>query len=124
MPKGWSGHDFGGQSCLRGGRRSWRSAFAAGVLATNVRQGREIMITQGTQIAGRSAARVVAAPGSAYGTRAQTALRSVLAIRRILRDHRWRSLRTGRKQRAGAEAARFRVASDALERLYTAAFTL
>lgn len=83
MPKGWTGHDFGG---LIGACKAQGTAvmairvFAAGVLATNVRHGREIMITQGTQIAGeeRRAQAVFAALGSAYGTRAQTALKFVL----------------------------------------------
>jgi aryl-alcohol dehydrogenase-like predicted oxidoreductase len=55
--------------------------FAAGVLATDVRHGREVIITRGTDIAAeeRRAGAVFNALGDAYGTRAQTALRFVLA---------------------------------------------
>jgi L-glyceraldehyde 3-phosphate reductase len=131
MPKGWSGHDFGG---LIGACKAQGTAvmairvFAAGVLATNVRHGREIMITQGTQIVGeeRRAQAVFAALGSAYGTRAQTALKFVLTnpdvscaiIGLAETSHLEEAL-------AGAEAGPLpRQALDALERLYTAAFTL
>jgi aryl-alcohol dehydrogenase-like predicted oxidoreductase len=54
--------------------------FAAGVLATDVRHGREVIITRATDVATeeRRARAVFAALGNAYGTRAQTALRFVL----------------------------------------------
>ena len=54
--------------------------FAAGVLASDTRHGREAVITRDTDLAveERRARAVFAALGSAYGTRAQTALRFAL----------------------------------------------
>jgi L-galactose dehydrogenase/L-glyceraldehyde 3-phosphate reductase len=131
MPKGWSGHDFGaliGACKAQGTAVMAIRVFAAGVLATNVRHGREIIITQGTEISGeeRRAQTVLAALGSAYGTRAQTALRFVLtnpdiscAIIGLAEPAHLEEALTG------AEAGPLpRQALDALERLYTADFTL
>ena len=55
--------------------------FAAGVLATDVRHGREVIVTGATDVPTeeRRARAVFAALGDAYGTRAQTAVRFVLA---------------------------------------------
>jgi aryl-alcohol dehydrogenase-like predicted oxidoreductase len=54
--------------------------FAAGVLATDLRHGREAIVTQATDLATeeRRARAMFAALGDAYGTRAQTALRFAL----------------------------------------------
>jgi L-galactose dehydrogenase/L-glyceraldehyde 3-phosphate reductase len=131
MPKGWSGQNFAGliRACKAQGAAVMAiRVFAAGLLATDVRHGREIMITQGTQIAGeeRRAQAVVAALGSTYGARAQTALRFVLtnpdvscAIIGLAEPaHLEEAL-------AGAEAGSLpRPALEALERLYAADFTL
>ncbi len=131
MPNGWSGHDFGG---LIGACKAQGTAvmairvFAAGVLATDVRHGREVIITHGTEIAGeeRRAQAVFAALGSANGTRAQTALRFVVtnpdvscAIIGLAEPaHLEEAL-------AGAEAGPLpRQTLDALERLYAADFSV
>jgi aryl-alcohol dehydrogenase-like predicted oxidoreductase len=55
--------------------------FAAGVLATDVRHGREVVITQAADVAteAKRARAVFAQLGDRYGTRAQTALRFVLS---------------------------------------------
>jgi aryl-alcohol dehydrogenase-like predicted oxidoreductase len=130
MPKGWSGHDFGtliGACKAQGTAVMAIRVFAAGVLASDVRHGREVMITQGTQIAGeeRRAQAVLAALGSTYGTRAQTALRFVLAnpdvscaiIGLAEPAHLEEAL-------AGAEAGPLpRQALDTLERLYAVDFS-
>jgi aryl-alcohol dehydrogenase-like predicted oxidoreductase len=84
LPKGWTGQDFGGLigACkARGTAVMAIRVFAAGVLATDVRHGREVVITHGTEIADeeRRARAAFAVLGNAYGTRAQTALRFVLA---------------------------------------------
>lgn len=84
LPKGWTGQDFGGLigACkARGTAVMAIRVFAAGILATDVRHGREVVITHGTEIAHeeRRARAAFAALGNAYGTRAQTALRFVLA---------------------------------------------
>jgi aryl-alcohol dehydrogenase-like predicted oxidoreductase len=131
MPKGWTGQDFArliGACKARGTAVMAIRVFAAGVLATDVRHGREIIITQGTEIAAeeRRARAVFAALGDAYGTRAQTALRFVVtnpdvscAIIGLAEPaHLEEAL-------AGAEAGPLpRQALDALERLYAADFTL
>lgn len=83
VPAGWSGHDFKGViaacrrqdvaiMCIR--------VFAAGILATDVRHGREVMLTEGTDVATEEArARAVFAElGAEYGSPAQTALRFAL----------------------------------------------
>ena len=130
MPKGWTGQDFAG---LIGACKAQGTAImairvlAAGVLATDVRHGREVVITHGTEIAGeeRRTQAVFAALGTTYGTRAQTALRFVLtnpdvscAIIGLAEPaHLEEAL-------AGAEAGPLpRQAVDALERLYATGFT-
>jgi D-threo-aldose 1-dehydrogenase len=129
MPKGWSGHDFGGLigACkARGTAVMAIRVFAAGVLATDVRHGREVIITHGTEIAGeeRCAQAVFSTLGNAYGTRAQTALRFVVSnpdvscaiIGLAEPAHLEEAL-------AGAEAGPLPPqALDALERLYTTDF--
>ncbi len=131
MPKGWTGHDFGGliAACKAQGTAVMAiRVFAAGVLATDVRHGREVMITQGTEIAAeeRRAQAVFAAFGNTYGTRAQTALRFALtnpdvacAIIGLAEPaHLEEAL-------AGAQAGPLpQQALDTLERLYAADFRL
>ena len=84
MPASWKGHDFGqliGACRAQGTAVMAIRVFAAGVLASDVRHGREVIITRGTDIAReeRCAGAAFNALGDAYGTRAQTALRFVLA---------------------------------------------
>jgi D-threo-aldose 1-dehydrogenase len=84
MPERWTGHDFGAliAACKKQGTAVMAiRVFAAGVLATDVRHGREVIITSATDVGTeeRKARAVYAALGNAYGTRAQTALRFVLA---------------------------------------------
>jgi len=129
MPKGWTGQDFAGliTACKAHGTAVMTiRVFAAGVLATDVRHGREIIITQGTEIAAeeRRARTVFAALGNTYGTRAQTALRFVLtnpevscAIIGLAEPAHLEEALTG------AEAGPLpRQALDALERLYATDF--
>jgi L-galactose dehydrogenase/L-glyceraldehyde 3-phosphate reductase len=83
MPAGWTGQDFGGliAACkTRGTAVMAIRVFAAGVLATDVRHGREVVIAQSAEVAAEEArARAVfAVLGDRHGTRAQTALRFVL----------------------------------------------
>jgi D-threo-aldose 1-dehydrogenase len=84
MPAGWSGHDFGGliAACKAQGTAVMViRVFAAGVLASEERHGREVVITQNAELtteANRAKA-VFAALGDANGTRAQTALRYALS---------------------------------------------
>lgn len=84
MPPAWTGHDFGGLLAACRARNMGTMAirvFAAGVLATDERHGREVVLTRDTDVATeeRRARAVFAALGDAYGTRAQTALRFALA---------------------------------------------
>jgi len=84
MPARWTGHDFSGliASCKAQGTAVMAiRVFAAGVLATEVRHGREVIVTRATDVPTeeRRARAVFAALGGAYGTRAQAALRFVLA---------------------------------------------
>jgi L-galactose dehydrogenase/L-glyceraldehyde 3-phosphate reductase len=84
MPARWTGQDFGGliDACKAQGTAVMAiRVFAAGVAATDVRHGREVIITQNTDLAAeeRRARAVYAALGETYGTRAQTALRFVLS---------------------------------------------
>jgi D-threo-aldose 1-dehydrogenase len=84
MPAAWRGHDFSGviEAC-----RAHRVAvmairiFAAGVIATDERTGRESVLTADTSIAEdqRKAKAVFDAVGGEHGTRAQVALRFVLS---------------------------------------------
>jgi len=84
MPAAWTGQNFGG---LIGSCRASGVAvivirpFAAGVIATDTRTGRESILTANTDLTSeeRKARALFAALGDAYGTRAQTALRFVLA---------------------------------------------
>lgn len=83
MPAGWTGQNFGGliESCRANGVAVIAiRPFAAGVIATDQRTGRESILTADTDLASeeRKARAVFEALGDAYGTRAQTALRFVL----------------------------------------------
>jgi D-threo-aldose 1-dehydrogenase len=129
MPKAWTGQDFGGliAACKAQGTAVMAiRVFAAGVLATEVRHGREVIVTRATDLGTeeRRARAVFAALGNTYGTRAQTALRFVLSnpdvacaiIGLAEPAHLEEAL-------AGAEAGPLpRQALDALERLYAADF--
>jgi L-galactose dehydrogenase/L-glyceraldehyde 3-phosphate reductase len=84
MPSGWKGHDFGNLLAACAAQRMGIMAirvFAAGVLATDARHGREVVITPNADLAleERRAKAVFAALGDRYGTRAQTALRFALS---------------------------------------------
>jgi D-threo-aldose 1-dehydrogenase len=84
VPSGWSGHDFSGivAACREQGMAMLGiRAFAAGVIATDIRHGRESVLTRGTAIADEEARTraVLAALGDVPGTRAQTALRFALS---------------------------------------------
>ena len=84
LPAGWSGHDFSGivDSCLTHGVAMMAiRVLAAGVLASDVRHGREIVIAEGSDMAAeeRRARAVFEALGQSYATRAQTAVRYVLS---------------------------------------------
>lgn len=84
MPAAWTGQNFGGviEAC-----RSHNVAvmairiFAAGVIATDERTGRESILTSDTSVAEdeRKAKAVFDAIGTGQGTRAQVALRFVLS---------------------------------------------
>lgn len=84
VPAGFSGHDFTGvlDACRRMdvGALCIR-VFAAGVLATDIRHGREAVLTDGSEIADEEARTrtVFQRLGDAYGSRAQTAVRFGLA---------------------------------------------
>jgi aryl-alcohol dehydrogenase-like predicted oxidoreductase len=84
MPSAWTGHDFSGviTACKRHdvGIMNIR-VLASGVLASDVRHGREVVITESADLdtEQRRAAAVFKALGSTYGTQAQTALRFALA---------------------------------------------
>ena len=84
LPQGFSGHDFSGviAACKAVGTAVMNiRIFAAGVLPTDRRHGREAVITRGSEleIEERRARAVFAQLGETYGTRAQTALRFGLA---------------------------------------------
>jgi aryl-alcohol dehydrogenase-like predicted oxidoreductase len=84
MPQAWSGHDFSNVLAVCGrndvGVMNIRT-FAAGVIATDQRTGREVVITDETEIAEeeRKAHAVFDVLGLEYGTRAQTAVRFSLS---------------------------------------------
>jgi len=83
MPPRWTGHDFGRliDACKAQGTAVMAiRIFAAGVLASDVRHGREVVITRDADLdrEARRAQSVFAALGNTNGTRAQTALRYVL----------------------------------------------
>jgi aryl-alcohol dehydrogenase-like predicted oxidoreductase len=80
LPAQWSGHDFGnliGQCKEKGVGVLVIRVLAAGVLATDVRHGREGEIIPGADVESneRQAARLLAAIGEGQGTRAQMAVR-------------------------------------------------
>ncbi len=84
MPVGYSGHDFTGviAACHSVGAAVMNiRIFAAGVLATDARHGREVVITQGSEIPleEKRADAVFDRLGDKYGSRAQTAIRFGLA---------------------------------------------
>jgi len=84
VPAGWTSTDFGGLigAAAKSGMGVMNiRIFAAGVLATTVRHGREIPITVDADVAAEEAraARVWAALGEDHGTPAQAALRFGLA---------------------------------------------
>jgi L-galactose dehydrogenase/L-glyceraldehyde 3-phosphate reductase len=84
MPARWTGQDFGGliAACKAQGTAVMAiRVFAAGVLATDERHGREVVVADASDVPTeeRRAAALFAALGDAYGTRAQVALRFVLA---------------------------------------------
>ncbi len=84
MPEGFSGHDFAGviAACKAVGAAVMNiRIFAAGVLPTDKRHGRESVITLGSDIdlEEKRAQAVFEALGDSYGSRAQTALRFGLA---------------------------------------------
>ena len=84
MPAAWSGHDFGGLigACAAHGVAVMIiRALAAGVLATDARHGREIVIAKDSEVEleEKRARAVFDALGSSWSTRAQTAIRFPLA---------------------------------------------
>jgi L-galactose dehydrogenase/L-glyceraldehyde 3-phosphate reductase len=88
MPQSWTGQNLGGiiEACRDNNVAVMAiRVFAAGVIATDRRTGRESVITADTSIAGdeRKAKAVFDAIGTAQGTRAQIALRFALANRDV-----------------------------------------
>lgn len=84
MPKAWSGHNLAGiiDACQSQGVAVMAiRIFAAGIIASDERTGRESMLTADTSIAEeqRKAKAVFDAIGAEHGTRAQVALRFVLS---------------------------------------------
>jgi aryl-alcohol dehydrogenase-like predicted oxidoreductase len=84
MPKGWTGQNLGGiiEACRANNVAVMAiRIFAAGVIATDERTGRESVLTADTSLAGdeRKARAVFDTIGTDQGTRAQIALRFVLA---------------------------------------------
>ncbi len=84
MPKAWTGQNLGGimEACKSSGVAVMAiRIFAAGIIATDERTGRESVLTADTTIAEeqRKAKAVFDAIGSNHGTRAQVALRFVLS---------------------------------------------
>jgi D-threo-aldose 1-dehydrogenase len=84
MPADRKGQDFAGLVAACKARDVGVMAIrvlAAGVLATEERHGREILITRSTDLASEEATaqRIFDRLGTAYGTRAQTAIRYALA---------------------------------------------
>jgi D-threo-aldose 1-dehydrogenase len=80
MPAAWTGQDFGGviEACKRHdmGIMNIR-VFASGVLATDARHGREVALTDASDLSteARRAASVLKIFGNTHGTRAQAAVR-------------------------------------------------
>ena len=131
MPARWTGHDFGRlvAACNAQGTAVMAiRVFAAGVLATDTRHGREVIITRAADIGieERRARAVFAALGDAFGTRAQTAVRFVLTNKDVA------CAVIGLAEPAHLEEALEgaglgplpQSAVDALERLYAANFGL
>lgn len=94
MPASWTGHDFTGlmEACVEQGCGIVViRALAAGVLATDQRHGREVVMTGNSDIAteemrARAAMRalgLMATGMTPYGTRSQAAIRFVLANRMV-----------------------------------------
>lgn len=84
MPPGWSGHDFSGvmAACKRHDTAVMNiRVFAAGVLASDERHGREVVVTEhaGLDQETRRARAALAVLGAGHGSRGQTALRFSLA---------------------------------------------
>ena len=84
MPRAWTGHDFGGviEACRANGVAVLAiRIFAAGVIATDERTGRESVLTANTSVAEdeRKTRAVFDAIGAGHGTRGQVALRFVLS---------------------------------------------
>jgi D-threo-aldose 1-dehydrogenase len=84
MPPRWSGHDFSGvcAACARHDVAMMGiRVFASGVLATDLRHGREVVLTENSELAieTQRAHAALNALGAGHGTRAQTALRFALA---------------------------------------------
>jgi aryl-alcohol dehydrogenase-like predicted oxidoreductase len=84
MPAGWSGHDFSGvcAACKRHDVAMMNiRVFASGVLAADERHGREVVLTEDSDldVEAKRAQVALAALGTGHGTRAQTALRFSLA---------------------------------------------
>ena len=84
MPASWTGQDFGGliAACKAQGTAVMAiRVFAAGVLATDARHGREVVVARASDLPTeeRRTRAVFATLGDRYGTRAQAALRFVLA---------------------------------------------
>lgn len=84
MPPAWTGHDFNGviAACRAHGVAVMAiRIFAAGVIATDQRHGRESVLTANTSVAEdeRKTRAVFDAIGSGHGTRGQVALRFVLS---------------------------------------------
>lgn len=84
MPGAWTGHNFSGviEACRAHGVAVMAiRIFAAGVIATDERTGRESVLTANTSVDedARKAKAVFDAIGSGEGTRAQVALRFVLS---------------------------------------------
>lgn len=84
MPPRWSGHDFSGvcAACARHDVAMMGiRVFASGVLATDLRHGREVVLTENSALAieTQRAYAALNALGPGHGTRAQTALRFVLS---------------------------------------------
>jgi aryl-alcohol dehydrogenase-like predicted oxidoreductase len=84
MPKAWTGHDFAGviDACRANGVAVLAiRIFAAGVIATDERTGRESVLTANTSVAEdeRKTRAAFDAIGTGHGTRGQVALRYVLS---------------------------------------------
>ena len=84
MPPAWTGHDFKNliAACKRRNMASMIiRVFAAGVLASDQRHGREVVIARDAdlQTEAKRAAAVFSVLGDEYGSRAQAALRFVLS---------------------------------------------